>query len=157
MVSEKGLKNLANMLSANLILQSVKRLDDSFENIATVGSHFDVVEDIALEHLMNSISYTAGDKRSNEQLVKYINLYIDAKFKKYPYRPLKFKRRRQILKAYNIANHGHHNNWESLIQESIIKAIGKNALFDQTQVVPKDVMKALSNLQSVPQELDYGE
>lgn len=153
MVSEKGLKNLANMLSANLILQSVKRLDDSFEHISEVGKYFDVVEDIALEHLMKSISYTAGDKRSNEQLVKYINLYIDAKFKKYPYKSLKFKRRRQILKAYNIANHGHHNNWESLIQESIIKAIGKNALFDQAQVVPKDVIKLLSNLQSTGSDM----
>lgn len=148
MVSEKGLKNLANMLSANLILQSVKRLDDSFANISEVGEHFDVIEDIALEHLMKAISYTAGDKKSNEQLVKYINLYIDAKFKKYPYQPLKFKRRRQILKAYNIANHGHHHNWESLIQESIIKAIGKNALFDQAQVIPKDVMKLLANLKA---------
>lgn len=153
MVSEKGLKNLANMLSANLILQSVKRLDDSFANVSKVGKYFDVVEDIALEHLMNAISYTAGDKKSNEQLVKYINLYIDSKFKKYPYQPLKFKRRRQILKAYNIANHGHHNNWESLIQESIIKAIGKNALFDQAQVVPKDVMKLISNLKSPDAEM----
>lgn len=153
MVSEKGLKNLANMLSANLILQSIKRLDDSFGKIAKLGKDFVEYEDIALETLMNAISYTAGDKLANKQLVKYINLYLDSKYKKYPYEALKFKRRRQILKAYNWANGCHFSNWDSLIQESIIKAIGKNAVFDQSMVVPKDVIKMLGQIKDVEGEI----
>ena len=155
-ISEKaGLKYLANMLSANLILQSVKRLDDSFENIAEVGKELGKMEDIGIEYMIKAISYTAGNKNANLQLVKYINLYIDAKYKKYPYQPLIQKRKKQILKAYNIANSTHHSDWESLIQESIIKAIGKNAVFDNAQIIPKEIMKQLGYMQNL--QLQEGE
>ncbi len=155
-ISEKaGLKYLANMLSANLILQSVKRLDGSFENIAEVGKELGKMEDIAMEYMVKAISYTAGNKQTNLQLVKYINLYVDAKYKKYPYQPLIQKRKKQILKAYNIANSTHHSSWENLIQESIIKAIGKNAVFDNAQVIPKEIMKQLGYMQNL--QLQEGE
>jgi len=152
-ISEKaGLKHLATMLSANLILQSVKRLDDSFDKIADVGKELGKMEDVDFEFMIKAISYTAGNQKANLQLVKYINLYLDAKYKKYPYEPLIQKRKKQILTAYNIANSTHHSDWEKLIQESIIKAIGKNAVFDNAQVIPKDVMKQLGYMQSLQKE-----
>ena len=154
-ISEKaGLKYLANMLSANLILQSVKRLDGSFEKIADVGKELGSMEDVEVAFMMKAISYTAGSKPANLQLVKYINLYLEAKHKKYPYQPLIQKRKKQILKAYNIANSSHHSSWESLIQESIVKAIGKNAVFDNASVIPKDVMKQLGYMQELQKEGD---
>jgi len=146
--SEKAsLKSLANMLSANLILKSIDRLDEAFEKIANVGVELGKLEDVAVKSMIEAISYTAGNKKANLQLVKYINLYLDAKYKKYPYQPLIQKRKKQILKAYNIANSTHHSDWEQLIQESIIKAIGKNAIFDNAQVIPKELMKQLGYLQ----------
>ena len=85
-ISEKaGLKYLANMLSANLILKSITRLDDSFEQIAEVGKELGKMEDVDFEFMIKAISYTAGNQKANLQLVKYINLYLDAKYKKYPY------------------------------------------------------------------------
>jgi len=152
-ISEKaGLKYLASMLSANLILQSVKRLDDSFEKIAEVGAELGKMGDVDIEFMIKAISYTAGNQKANLQLVKYINLYLDAKHKKYPYEPLVQKRRKQILTAYNIANSTHHSDWEKLIQESIVKAIGKNAVFDSAQVIPKEIMKQLGYIQNLQKE-----
>lgn len=152
-ISEKaGLKYLANMLSANLILQSVKRLDDSFDKIAETGKELGKMEDVAIEYMIKAISYTAGSQKANLQLVRFINLYLDAKYKKYPYEPLIQKRKKQIVKAYNIANSTHHGKWENLIQESIVKAIGKNAVFDNATVIPKDVMKQLGYMQNLQKE-----
>lgn len=140
------------MLSANLILQAVKRLDGSFQHIAEVGKELGKLEDVEIEFMIKAISYTAGNQKANLQLVKYINLYLEAKHKKYPYQPLIQKRKKQILKAYNIANSTHHSDWEKLIQESIIKAIGKNAVFDNAQVIPKDIMKQLGYIQNIQPE-----
>lgn len=137
------------MIAANLILESYKRLDKQLAKVVPLGKDFDIDSDTGQAERGKAISLTAGNSKLNQQLIKYINLLIKEVTKKYPYKPLIDKRKRQVLQALNYAIGGHFSTWEKLIQEMMVKAIGTNALFESGQILPQALLEIQENIKEI--------
>lgn len=143
------MKELSQMIAANLILESFTRLDKQLSKVVPLGDRFDTDTTSGQTDRGKAISLTAGNMELNQQLIKYINMLIKEVTKKYPYMPMIDKRKRQVLQALNYAIGGHFSKWENLIQEMMVKAIGSNALFDSGQAVPRALLQIQENIKEI--------
>lgn len=144
MSQNEKMKAIASVTSANLISETQRRMLESEKGTVELGTKFELESKAGQVDRGKAIVRTAGNKTANQQLIKYINLLLTAMHKKYPYKPLIEKRRRQVLQAFNIAMGAHYSTWEQLIQEGLIKAIRNNALFESSNVIPKDLVELLN-------------
>lgn len=142
-------KELSQMIAANLILESYKRLDRQLAKVTPLGKDFDIDSNTGQAERGKAISLTAGNIKLNQQLIKYINLLISEVTKKFPYQPLINKRKRQVLQALNYAIGGHFSKWEEIIQNMMVKAIGTNAIFESGQILPQALLDIQENIKEI--------
>lgn len=121
-----------------LIINVLEQLNSSKQSIENLGmSYVDIDKDEKLRRdiqQMKSILLTSGDPVANDLLIRKINKLEYEISARFPYLPLIRKCTIEVYDAFRLAVGKHHQKYEQLVQNAMVKSLQGVSVIDETKV-----------------------